>query len=152
MRIAWLVLILSGVCVAEPEVIRHWEPVGYQGFAESIDALAGPNAIDCGFLNLLDEKLGDAAKEKAYQCVQMALMSKRPFKFGTLRIPTDSYGYEVLARTPQGELWRVTYDRMLTDDESGRQWSEVCKSVSIDRALVVRGRDCVAKPEGRLER
>ena len=124
--------------------------MGYQGFAESIDALVGPAAIDCGFLNLLDEKLGEAAKRKAYQCVRSALSGRQPFKFGTLRIPTDSYGYEVLARSPQGELWRVTFDLMLTDDESGRQWNQVCKSVTIDADLIVRGKNCLSKPDGRL--
>ena len=150
MRAAWLLTLMSGVCVAAPPV-SHWEPRGYQGFTESIDALVGPDALDCGFLNLLDEKLSETSKRAAYQCVQSALSGKRAFKFGTLRIPADSYGYEILARTPQGELWRVTFDLMLTDDESGQQWNQVCKAASIDKQLIVHGKDCVNKPDGRLQ-
>src|SRR5262249_23327730 len=150
MRAAWLLPFLSAIGAAAPATAQPWKPVGYQGFAESIDALVGPGAIDCGFLDLLHEKQGAIAKREAYQCVRSALQGRRPFKFGTLRIPADSYGYEILARTPQGELWRVTFDRMLTDDESGQQWNQVCKSASIDADLIVRVEDCVNKPDGRL--
>src|SRR5262245_8547732 len=112
MRVAWILPLVFGSCLAaEPGSAKlPWEPTGYQGFVESIEALVGPDAIDCGFHNLLDEKLTEAARAQAYRCVRDALKGNRPFKFGTLRIPVDSYGYEVLVRSPRGELWCVTFD------------------------------------------
>jgi hypothetical protein len=108
--------------------------------------------VDCGFVNLL-ETPGDAIRRHAYDCVRKALKSGRPFKFGTLRIPIDSYAYEVLARTPTGELWQITYDRMLVAEEGEQQWNRVCKSARIDRhTLVMRAEDCVSKPDGTLKK
>ena len=153
MRIAWMVLLSSGMCVAgEPPRTGHpWEPAGYQGFVESIDALVGPEAVDCGFLNLLEDSTSQEARSRAHRCVRTALKGKQPFKFGTLRIPIDSYAYEVIARSSRGELWQVTFDLMLTDDESGQQWNRICRAASVDRkTLTIHGTDCVSQPDGRL--
>jgi hypothetical protein len=128
-----------------------WAPLGYDGFSESIDLLVGSSAVDCGFVNLL-ETPNAATRHRAYDCVRTALKNGQPFKFGTLRIPIDSYAYEVLARTPTGELWQITYDRMLVAEEGQQQWNRICKSARVDRrTLVMMAENCVSKPDGILK-
>jgi hypothetical protein len=153
MRAAWLVLAMlgAGEAAEAPPVAHGWQPMGYQGFVESIDALVGPEAVDCGFFRIGGDEVTARVKRQAYQCVQSALKARQPFKFGTFRIPIDSYAHEILARSSRGELWQITYDVMLTDDETGQQWNQICNSVSIDkRTLLVLGTDCVSQPDGRL--
>src|SRR5262245_57997208 len=127
-------------CAAAPILDRPnhgaWQPMGYAGFSESIDALVGSTAIDCGFLNMLDTKTTDAMKRRASDCVQAAMSGGQPFKFGTVRVPIDSYAYEVLARSSTGELWQITYDQMLLEEDGAQQWNKVCKSATLERGTL----------------
>jgi hypothetical protein len=154
MRAAWLLVVPLGACTTKPPPLTSgaWSPEGYKGFVESIDALVGPNAVNCGYVNLLEVEKGSQARRDAYACVQYVLARGLPFKFGTYRIPIDSHAYEVLARAPDGKLWEITYDQMVDDDESGQQWNRTCRSVRMDRkTLDFIGVDCVQRPDGMLK-
>jgi hypothetical protein len=135
-----------------PDQARSWNAVGYEGFGASIDALVGPEAIDCGYWDLMSPTaLKSHEKRRAFECVRRALRSGAPFKFGTVRIPLDSYSYEVVARASDGRLWMITFDIMI-DDTAPQQWNRICEKVRVDaRTLFAHGVGCVAKPDGRLE-
>lgn len=127
-----------------------WPNAGYPGFDRSIDALVGPTAIDCGFIALRTDKIDTKARQAAYACVQQAMRDKVPFKFGTFRVPIDSFTTEVVARGPDGTLWFVVFDVMPGGD-APQQWNMVCKTVKLDpSSLVLDSRDCKPKSEGKL--
>jgi hypothetical protein len=146
---------LAGCAASAPHLESHpWKPTAYQGFSESIDRLVGPDAIDCGMYDLLDRKVGGDTRRNGYRCVQIALQKRVPFKYGTHRLPIDSYATEVLARTPDGTLWFIAHDRMI-DDETGetqQQWNQVCHSAEVNRKMVIiPGDGCAMRSEGQLK-
>lgn len=136
-----------------------WANVAYRGFAESIDALTGQGAHDCGFIEVIGESEDFSTRRKAKKtraaanaCVQQALRGGEPFKFGAVHLPIDSYTYEVLARATDGKLWLIVYDVMI-DGTAGQQWNKVCESVSIDdETLFMKGIGCADMPDGVLEK
>lgn len=142
------VLAQAGAVAAEPDA---WLNVGYKGFGESIAALAGSGAVDCGFVNLLGESRPKRAQRKrAIACVRDASSRGVPFKFGTLRVPIDSYVHEVYVRTAAGERWKIVYDIMI-DGDAPQQWNATCKDISVDpKTLYLNGTECVEKSTGRL--
>jgi hypothetical protein len=135
---------LLGGCAAP---IRYaageWAPIGYVGFSEAVDSVAGDGAIDCGFVNLLQD-LGAAAQREAFRCVQRAVKRGDAFKYGTLDIPIDSFAYEVLARPKSGQFWLRTYDVMLPPDDAERaQWTKRCQSIRLKpRRMTYEGVNC----------
>jgi hypothetical protein len=147
-------LALAGCAAPPPRVENHpWKPMAYVGFAESIDRLAGPGAVDCGMYNLLGHEVTRKAKRIAFDCVQAALGSRTPFKYGTLRIPIDSFATEVLVRSAEGTLWLIGHDQMIDDDtgETQQQWNQECHSTYVDRhTLIISREDCRLRSEGQL--
>ncbi len=117
-------------CTSTPETFDFpaWENVGYEGFVESIDVVAGASARNCGFFNLLTGE-GRAERIRGLKCAEQAYADGAPFKYGTVLIPHDSYVYEVLLRTPTGENWRIVYDIMI-DGTVPQIWFRICDSVS----------------------
>ena len=148
--------LLSGLCAAcvapEAQLWPHaWEPRGYQGFSESIDAFAGPLAIDCGFFDMTEGKtIGMGQRRQALACIAEATDRGLAFKFGTLRMPIDSYAHEIFVRTTKGQSWMIVYDVMI-DGDAPQQWNRLCASVQVDpRTLLLHGEGCVEKSTGRL--
>lgn len=127
-----LILLISS-CVYQSSykgITGDWTKMGYEGFSSKINAMSGHNSLDCGFYNLIESipSLVDVTIEQGFQCAREASKQGVPFKFGTKRIPTDSYAFEVLYSTPEKEYWLVTLDVMLTNGEM-QQWNKKCKNV-----------------------
>jgi len=128
---------------------QNWSSAGYQGFAASIDSFVGP-AIDCGFFNLLVDKPASAVRRQARACVERAIAAGLPFKYGTERLPIDSYATEVIARTPDGKLWMIVFDVMI-DGDAPQQWNQVCRTVAVDtRTMIINAQGCEEQSSGRL--
>lgn len=144
MRANWLLLGWMGVvAAADPAATQRWKYMGYDGFVESIDALAGPSAIDCGFLDRRNETFASPRVRQAADCVGAALNGREPFKFGT--IPPNSNVIYVLLRSAAHELWEVRYERTLSKrDLVETQLSQKCKNMTFDAgAVTFMGIDCV---------
>ena len=144
--------VLLGSCAtATPQATGHpWSPTGYEGFVESIDALVGPEAIDCGFFNLVGRKPASTVRRKARACVEQAVAAGHTFKYGTARLPIDSFATEVIARTADGTLWMIAYDVMI-DGDAPQQWNRICQSVAVDpRTMIIDAQGCAENSTGRL--
>ena len=140
-------LIATWASGSEP-VAQGWQCVGNQDLTEAIEALVGPDAVDCGFYQM-GRKLDSAVQRRAYECVRRAVRARKPFKFGTVRIPVDSAVTEILARSADGKLWFVVYDFMF--DEGATQWNATCDSAGVDReSLYVDSEHCEKHSVGPL--
>ena len=107
-----------------------WGPIGYEGFIEKINISSGEDATNCGFHNLLT-KPGKRSSKKGIQCVKNALEKEISFKHGTVRVPEDSFAYEILIGKPDGSVNEVVVDIMFDESET-QQWVKHCSSASID--------------------
>lgn len=148
MKSLWLACgILSAVAVAAP---GRWKYVCYDGFVESVDALVGPKATDCGFIDRRNDKVVEGRLRAAADCVSAALGGRQAFKFGT--IPPDSNVVYVLLRSASGELWQVRYERSLSKREVVEtQLNQKCRNMTFDvGALIFQGIDCSFVSNGGL--
>jgi hypothetical protein len=144
-------MLMSSCATAGTQSIEQaWASSGYRGFVESIDAFVGPGLVNCGFFNLIEGKPASAARRQAHTCVKRAIAAGQTFKYGTTRLPIDSYATEVIARTADGRLWMIVFDVMI-DGEAPQQWNRVCQSVAVDpRTMIIDARNCVENSTGRL--
>ncbi len=139
-----LFLLFAGCATApDPGQYQNWQNVGYDGFAESIDIVAGSNARDCGFYNLMNKDARKAARQVGLGCAEQAFSEGVAFKFGTVRLPIDSYAYEVLIRSPDGENWLIVYD-IIVDGTDPQIWFKKCESIAFPRRNgFYEGKDCI---------
>src|SRR5262245_32420193 len=107
--------VLAGAAVAGESARKAWSC--NQDLAESVDALVGPDAIDCGFHEMF-KSLRKAVHRKAYGCVEQALRGDKPFRFGTRRIPLDSVVTEILVRSRDGKLWLIVHDYIFGEEQA----------------------------------
>lgn len=121
--------------------IHAWPKIAFAGFNEKIDQLAGGGTENCGFYDLTKAKQQDQYHAALTVCVKSAVSRQQPFKLASVRIPVDSYAYEILVFTKEYEYWLITYDVML-DQSDANLWARVCKKVSID-STGYEGNDCV---------
>jgi hypothetical protein len=144
----WLVCAIVGATAVA--ALPRWKYVCYDGFVESVDALVGPAATDCGFVDRRNDKVIESRLRAAADCVSAALNGTRPFKFGT--IPPESSVVYVLVRSAAGDLWQVRYERGLSKREVVEtQVNQKCRSMSFDvGALIFQGIDCAFVSNGRL--
>jgi hypothetical protein len=137
-------VVLATSCATEVAQYQPgmWKPMGYEGFSETVNAVAGDDAVDCGFVNLVPLD-SEPAHRAAFQCVQAAIRRGDPFKYGTADIPIDSLAYMVLAK-PRGEdFWLRTYDVMISPERERAQWTKRCKSVRLNgRRMTYEGFEC----------
>lgn len=120
-----------------------WPQIGFAGLNEKIDQLAGDEAKNCGFYDLTNTKQQDQYQDAVAVCVKNAVSRQQPFKLASVRIPVDSYAYEILVFTKEQEYWLITYDVML-DQSDANLWARVCKKISIDSAnFGYEGNGCV---------
>lgn len=130
--------------VKEPDKTA-WQAFGYKGMAAKINRLAGSNSFNCGIYNKLEpndpvNKQMSVADSRA--CIKQSLNSKIPFRYGSIRIPTDSYLFDALILSSTGEFWTVRYDTML-DGSGSAHFIERCNSVKVDYSdLTYEGVDC----------
>ena len=143
-------LLCSCVTAGSQPIGKAWTSAGYEGFAESIDALVGPGFVDCGFFILVADKPASAVRRQARACVERAISAGQTFKYGTERLPMDSYATEVIARTADGKLWKIVFDIMI-DGEAAQQWNQICQSVAVDsRTMIIDASGCIENTTGRL--
>ncbi|MEM7430355.1 MAG: hypothetical protein AAF351_00320 [Pseudomonadota bacterium] len=120
-----------------------WQHYGYDGFARSIDEVAGTDARNCGVYNLMSRDSRAAAESAGIQCARAAYEQGVAFKFGTVRLPIDSYAHEVLVRSSTGENWLIVYDIMI-DGAAPQIWFQKCESVTFEgRNVTYEGNHCI---------
>lgn len=111
-----------------------WEAFGYKGMAEKINRLAGTNSINCGIRNHLeanDPVNTQMTPTDSRACVKAAIQSKTPFRYGSIRIPIDSFLFEALVLTNTGEYWLINYDSMI-DGSGSLHDIDRCESMNFD--------------------
>lgn len=123
-----------------------WTSFAYEGFGAKVERLAGTDAIDCGVINRVNKNdpvnKGNSVR-KARACVEESVANGVPFKYGTVRIPLDSYLFEALVYTPSKEYWIVHYDVML-DGIDNMHVIKRCKQIDLARSdSIFEGVDCV---------
>ena len=120
-----------------------WSQVGNTTFRAVIDKLIGADPVDCGLFSLtVLENPKRADRRRALDCIAKAKKRGVPFKYGTRRIPIDSFADEVYVGTAAGETWRLTFDVMVVDF-TYQMWIQRCESVSVDRkTLIMSGEKC----------
>lgn len=138
-----------GVCLAgDPgRPATAWPWCCYDGFMESVDALAGPAPLDCGYLNFAAAKISSARQRRSAECVRDTLSGAQPFKFG-ISLP-EPQALQVLVRSPENVLWIVKYWRERSRvDIAEHQLNRTCQSVKFDeKTLALEGHDCVDSTE-----
>lgn len=136
--------ILLSSCAAAPNEFEFpsWGDTGYDGFVESIDIVAGSAAVNCGFFDLVNLE-GDASnRDDGLDCALRSYRSGLPFKYGTVRLPEDSYAWEILVRSPEGENWLIVYDIMI-DGTEPQIWFKKCEAVMFRKRLSsYEGKNC----------
>jgi|GEM_PF-6201599 len=88
----------------------------------------GAGAKNCGFFNLVLDEDRAKAESGGIKCARQAYDGGTPFKFGTVRLPTDSYDYEVLVRSSTGDNWLIVYDIMV-DGTDPQTWFKKFESI-----------------------
>lgn len=130
---------------SKPVNTSNWEDFGYEGMAAKINRLAGTGSINCGIHNHMEpedpvNKILTPQESKA--CIKAAMKAGTPFRYGSIRIPTDSFLFDALVRSSTGELWTIKYDYMI-DGSSNHHFIKRCKSASVDYSnLTYEGVDC----------
>jgi len=133
-----LVLLLAS-CTSNLVTVNDasaWSSFAYEGFGNKISRLAGNEAIDCGVINQIntnDPTNKNNSLKKARSCIEKSGSNGLPFKFGTVRIPIDSYLFEAITFTPAKEYWIVHYDYMV-DGSSNMHVIKRCKGLDLKRS------------------
>lgn len=107
--------------------------------AGKINRLAGSNSINCGIRNHVeasDPVNTHMTPTDSRACVKAAIQSKTPFRYGSIRIPIDSYLFEAAVLTKSGEYWLINYDSMVDDSGSLHDIAR-CKSINFDYAAMI---------------
>ena len=128
--IRWSTVLLAFILTAcataavAPVDRQSWDACRCGWLEEETRALAGPDFVDCGFVNLLEDS-SDERLHDGMRCARQAFKQSRAFRYGSLRIPMDSYAREILIRSGDGKLWLVTHDMML-DGDAQQLWKQRC--------------------------
>lgn len=134
----------STTAVKEPET-SPWVAFGYRGMAGEVNRLAGKESLNCGIHNHLD--VNDPVNSHmtiadSRACIKSAIGTQTPFRYGSVRIPLDSYLFDALVLTASGEYWSIKYDSML-DGSDAQRFIERCDDVKIDyKSLQYEGIGC----------
>lgn len=119
----------------------EWGDQCYEGFAEDVETLAGPDAVDCGFHAGMGANRGDIKRWQA--CAREAVASGRPFKFGYRSFGIDSAFCHTAIRTPEGELlsWFLDFDVTGGSSERARSalWASGCKDIAFEAGTIGHG-------------
>lgn len=105
-----------------------WPELAYPGFTSAIEQLAGPGAINCGFI---DRRSGGefSALSKSQACIAKARASGQPFRFVSVRPSATSYLYEAITWTSAGEFWSITFDSAM-DGSENLHFVQQCEGIS----------------------
>jgi hypothetical protein len=172
MRCTWILLVVAGAAFAQSEgkseaelaaevavevaklpvaeAERPWKEHAYPGFVESIDALVGPGAHDCGFYDTREKRQTPAFHADVRRCVEDAMAGGNPFKFGHEYIAVDAHAWIVFARSPSGELWSIgVYNEALYGGGIA-QTNRVCRSAKFFSDIRMIEEGCVERSRGPL--
>ena len=83
--------------------------------------------IDCGFVSLVADQPREELRT-GMRCARQAFGTSAAFRFGSVRIPMDSYATEVLVRRADGSLWLLVHDVMI-DGDAPQFWTQRCGHV-----------------------
>jgi hypothetical protein len=84
-----------------------WANNCYKGFERDVLAIAGDQALDCGFLRI-DALGGD--RTSVDRCLHVAVADDKPFRVGHIDGNGRTLACDVAMRDEQGQLWRLWYD------------------------------------------
>jgi len=147
LSLAWL----TGCASTTPPIWPGpgWQMGGNAEFRAAVARLAEGATIDCG-MHEMGRPLDPAVRRRVHDCVSRALRGNEAFKFGTARMPLDSFVTEVLVRSSDGKLWFLVYD-WIPIEEYVTQWNATCSTASVDRkTLYVDAAQCKEHSEGPL--
>jgi len=131
---------LVGCATGDAAKSAAWKNIGYSGFAEKINRIAGDEAIDCGFYDSVNPKI--KPPKKVSECIQGAVDKGLAFKYGTKRIPTDSLLYEVVLKDREGSYWNIVLDIMLDQSDITHDIKK-CRNMKFDyEPLTYEGSSC----------
>jgi hypothetical protein len=121
-----LAITLATACTAVGSVTpaQTWSDCQCEWLKLQAQQIASPGMVDCGFVNLLEDSSRRSLRA-GMSCARQAFESNLPFRYGSLRIPHDSYATEILLRTADGTLWLLTTDQMLGEQEY-QYWKQKC--------------------------
>jgi hypothetical protein len=122
-----LLVITVSACATLPPAPQSWESCHCDWLAQQASELAGPDMIDCGFVNLVGVR-PRAEIRGGISCAREAFRNSAPFRYGSVRIPLDSYATEVLVRHADGSLWLLVHDVML-DGAAPQYWVHRCEKL-----------------------
>lgn len=127
-----------------PSMPSGWDDIhGLFGLGERIDAVASSETKDCGFFDLIRSDATDPQLIRKWDCVSNLSLNTTPFKFGSLRLPIDSYVYEVVVRDNVGQYHMFTLD-LSADVTSAQLWVERCSRVEFNDEILGYSREnCV---------
>ena len=135
-RIVCVVAVLGAIAFATSCSSTRWVPGSYamhmtwsgvchRTFRRDIERLAGPNAIDCGFIG------NEWSKERikaTRTCIADAMASNSGFKAGYFLVGDDGTGCDAVVRTEAGEI--VSYSTMYSPLGSGI-WVSRCEKFKL---------------------
>lgn len=143
-----LTVIMSTACTSQPAKqvdTSPWEAFGYEGMAGKINRLASSSSLNCGIRNHLeasDPVNKHMTPADSRTCVKAAMQSKTPFRYGSIRIPIDSFLFEALVLTNTGEYWLINYDSMI-DGSGSLHDIKRCESVNFNyKTMTYSGLNC----------
>jgi hypothetical protein len=120
---AGLLALTLAACASAPP--PSWRECHCDSIEERARNLAGSGMIDCGFVNLIEDRSRETLRA-GMRCARHAFESSTAFRYGSIRIPVDSYATEVLVRAADGSLWLLTYDIMV-DGDTPQSWVQRCE-------------------------
>ena len=99
----------------------------YTGFIDKVNMMSGDSAINCGFHETYANSDITNALD-GYDCAKNAFELNKPFKFGTLSLPIDSYWHEVYIKTSDSRYWHIIFDVMI-DGTAPQLWIDCCEDL-----------------------
>lgn len=153
---ALLSLSLAG-CGSVPPALPQagsWANQCYVNLDRDVSKIAGPSAIDCGFLPLDASRNNRIATEA---CAKNAAGNGKPFKFGYGSFGDDSAYCDVAIRGPDGQIISLFYDSDVTGQMGAKGnhsavWTSRCKAIKFRPGTLGLGsffemQECSVAPE-----
>lgn len=153
---ALLALSLVG-CTSVPPTMSQassWVNQCYVDLDRDVSEIAGPSAIDCGFLSRQAPRKNRVATE---DCAKNAVGIGKPFKFGYSSFGDDSAYCDVAIRRPDGQFISFFYDsdvtgQMGTNGNHSAVWTSRCKAIEFRPGTIGIGsffemQECSEAPE-----
>jgi hypothetical protein len=149
-------VVLAG-CAVVPEddvPIGSWAAHCYKDFERDVSEIAGPSAIDCGFLPL---KATDGQRAATKRCAKSAVKSGLAFKFGYGSFGDDSAFCDTAIRRADGQLISLFFDsdisgQMGRDGNNSVVWTKRCSKLKFKPDTIGYGsffdlQQCTEAPE-----